>query len=336
MNETLASLITSGTLPVAIVLTAVALGAMLLAKGSRRTGSASGRLKELEAMREGRAPSSRYSATTMAPVGELGESGGANAAMDNFFIGVSELISRLPVLGGKDREKLKEELLRAGLRRDDALGVFIAAKIATAIVGILIAFGIVVWLHLFADKGFLRIAAMLAGMIFGSLVPDVALKRMITHRQIAILRNLPDALDLMVICTEAGLSLDPTVERVARELRLSAPDLSREMALMSHEMRILPKREMALQNFADRNQYREVKSLMATLIQTLRYGTSLAHSLRILATESRNARMLAVEEKAARLPAMMTIPLICCMLPAVFMVIAGPAVSQVLKLMHHH
>ncbi|MFZ1989011.1 MAG: type II secretion system F family protein [Alphaproteobacteria bacterium] len=335
MNETLTSLITSGTLPAAIVLTAVVLGAMLLARGSRRTTSASGRLKDLEALREGRAPSSRYNATTMAPVGELGESG-ANAAVDDFLIGISELISRLPVLGGKDREKLKEELLRAGLRRDDALGVFIAAKIACAALGVAIAFGVVVWLHLFADKGFLRIAAMLGGMIFGSLIPDVALKRMITHRQIAILRNLPDALDLMVICTEAGLSLDPTVERVARELRLSAPELSREMALMSHEMRILPKREMALQNFADRNQYREVKSLMATLVQTLRYGTSLAHSLRILATESRNARMLAVEEKAARLPAMMTIPLICCMLPAVFMVIAGPAVSQVLKLMHHH
>jgi tight adherence protein C len=335
MNGTLASLISSGTLPLAVLLAAIALGGMLLAKNSRRTSSAAGRLKDLEALRDGRAPTSRYNATTMSPVGDLGESGGANAAVDDFLIGVSELISRLPVLGGKDREKLKEELLRAGLRRADALGVYIAAKIACAALGVALALGVVVWFHLFADKGFLRIAAMLGGMIFGSLIPDVLLKRMITHRQMDILRNLPDALDLMVICTEAGLSLDPTVERVARELRLSAPELSREMALMSHEMRILPKREMALQNFADRNQYREVKSLMATLIQTLRYGTSLAHSLRILATESRNARMLAVEEKAARLPAMMTIPLICCMLPAVFLVIAGPAVSQVLKLMHH-
>ena len=96
MNPTLSSLITSGTLPFAVALAAVALGAMLLAKGSRRTTSASGRLKDLEALREGRAPTSRYSATTMAPVGDLGENGGANAAIDTFFIGISGLISRLP------------------------------------------------------------------------------------------------------------------------------------------------------------------------------------------------------------------------------------------------
>lgn len=332
---TFASLTSSATLPLAIALAALVLAAMLLAKGTRRTTSAVGRLKDLEALREGRAPSARYSATTMSPIGgDAGESN--NPLVDELLVGVSSLISRLPVLGGKDREKLRDELLRAGLRREDALGLFIAAKIASAVLGLLLTVGLVLWLHLFSDKGFLRIALMLAGTIFGSLVPDMILKRMITHRQIAILRSLPDALDLMVICTEAGLSLDPTVERVARELRLSAPELSREMALMSHEMRILPKREMALQNFADRNKYREVRSLMSTLIQTLRYGTSLAHSLRILANESRNARMLAIEEKAARLPAMMTIPLICCMLPAVFMVISGPAISQVLKLMHHH
>lgn len=334
MNVTFASLMSSGTLPLAIVLAVVSFGAMLLAKSTRRSTSAVGRLKDLEALREGRAPRARYSATTMAPIGDLGD-GAGDSAFDRFLIGISNIISRLPVLGGKDREKLRDELLRAGLRREDALGLFIAAKIVSAVLGMLITLSVVISFDLFADKGFLRIAGVLAGTIFGSLVPDVILKRMIDHRQIEILRSLPDALDLMVICTEAGLSLDPTVERVARELRLSAPELSREMALMSHEMRILPKREMALQNFADRNKYREVRSLMSTLIQTLRYGTSLAHSLRILASESRNARMLAIEEKAAQLPAMMTIPLICCMLPAVFMVIAGPAVSQVMKIMHH-
>jgi tight adherence protein C len=157
---------------------------------------------------------------------------------------------------------------------------------------------------------------------------------MAAGRRGELVRSLPDALDLMVICTEAGLSLDPTFERVARELRLSAPDLAREVAVMSHELRLLPKREMALENFIKRNDYKEVRSLMSTLIQTLRYGTSLAHSLRVLAAESRNARMLAIEEKAARIPAMMSIPLVCCMLPAVFLVIAGPAISQMMKNIH--
>jgi tight adherence protein C len=88
---------------------------------------------------------------------------------------------------------------------------------------------------------------------------------------------------------------------------------------------------MALENFIKRNDYKEVRSLITTLIQTLRYGTALAHSLRVLAAESRSARMLAIEEKAARIPAMMSIPLVCFMLPAVFLVIAGPAISQMMK-----
>ena len=271
----------------------------------------------------------------MSRVSDEGDENSGLPFVAEFLGGVSNLISRLPLLGGKDRDNLRERLLRAGIRRDDALGLFIAAKIGSAILWLVLVLGLVTWLNMFADKGLLRVAASLAGAIFGSLWPDFILKRMISNRQIEILRSLPDALDLMVICTEAGLSLDPTVERVARELRLSAPELAREMALMSHEMRILPKREMALANFAERNNYKEIRSLISTLIQTLRYGTSLAHSLRVLAIESRNARMLATEERAARLPAMMTIPLICFMLPAVFMIIGGPAISQVMKILHH-
>ena len=335
MGSLLSSLVETGALPWAAALLVIVVAGFFFANNARRTSSATGRLRELEALREGRQPTGRYRASTMSRVTDDADEEGRLPFVADLLAAVSNLISRLPVLGGKDRDNLREQLLRAGIRRDEALGLFIAAKIGSAILWLILVLGLITWLNVFADKGLLRVAAALAGAIFGSLWPDFILKRMIAHRQVDILRNLPDALDLMVICTEAGLSLDPTVERVARELRLSAPELARELAVMSHEMRILPKREMALANFAERNNYKEVRSLMSTLIQTLRYGTSLAHSLRVLATESRNARMLAVEERAARLPAMMTIPLICFMLPAVFLVIGGPAISQVMKILHH-
>jgi tight adherence protein C len=335
MSELLASLKDTGLLPWAASLVIVVIASMFLAARSRRASSATGRLRELEALREGRQTSGRYRAANMSRVAEDEEAEGRIPFVSDLLVAISGLIGGLPLLGGKDRENLRQELLRAGIRRNDALGLFIAAKISSSVLFVLVVFGLLSWLHLFSGKALFQVAACLAGMILGSLWPDLVLKRMISHRQMEIIRNLPDALDLMVICTEAGLSLDPTIERVAREIRLSSPELARELAIMSHEMRILPKRDMALINFAERNNYREVKSLMSTLIQTLRYGTSLAHSLRVLAVESRNARMLAVEEKAARLPAMMTIPLICCMLPAVFLVIGGPAISQVMKILHH-
>ncbi len=178
----------------------------------------------------------------MKRVAEDGAEQGGIPGLDWLLGGLSGAASELPLLGAKDREKVRELLARAGIRRDDALGLFMTAKIVCALLGIGIAFVLVSWLGLFQGQALLKVAAMLVGAIAGSLAPEFALKHKAAGRRTDIVRNLPDALDLMVICTEAGLSLDPTIERVARELRLSAPELAREMALMSHEMRLLPKR----------------------------------------------------------------------------------------------
>lgn len=330
LGQIFTSLRDSGLLPFAAALLAVVIASVVLSRQRGARSVASTRLRDLEGLRDGSA-GARYRAGTMTRVAEEDEDEGGSPLVNALLGSLSGLGGELPLLGAKDREKVRELLARAGVRREDALGLFIGAKLAATALGAAIAWGLVSWLGLFAAAGTLKIAAVLAGAIVGSLAPEFVLKQKAAGRRNEIVRNLPDALDLMVICTEAGLSLDPTIERVARELRLSARELAREIAVMSHEMRLLPKREMALENFMKRNDYKEVRSLMSTLIQTLRYGTSLAHSLRVLAAESRNARMLAVEEKAARLPAMMSIPLICFMLPAVFLVIGGPAIAQIMK-----
>ncbi|MFO1187595.1 MAG: type II secretion system F family protein [Alphaproteobacteria bacterium] len=330
LGQIFTSLRDSGLLPVAASLFAVVIASLVLSRQKQSSSVASSRLRELDNLRDGNS-GARYRAGSMRRVAEDEAEEEGSPLVNAVLASLSGLGAELPLLGAKDREKVRDLLARAGVRREDALGLFIGAKLAAIALGALIAWGGIAWLGLFSGAGTLKIAAVLVGAIVGSLAPEFVLKHKAAGRRAEIVRNLPDALDLMVICTEAGLSLDPTIERVARELRLSAAELAREIGLMSHEMRLLPKREMALENFMKRNDYKEVRSLMSTLIQTLRYGTSLAHSLRVLAAESRNARMLAVEEKAARLPAMMSIPLICFMLPAVFLVIGGPAIAQIMK-----
>jgi tight adherence protein C len=147
-------------------------------------------------------------------------------------------------------------------------------------------------------------------------------------------KQLPDALDLLVICAEAGLSLDAALTRVARELGGSAPQLADEFGLTSVELGFLPNRRQALLNLAKRTDLASVRGVVNTLVQTERYGTPLAHALRVLAAEFRDERMLKAEEKAARLPATLTVPMILFILPTLFLVLIGPAIIRTLETLH--
>jgi tight adherence protein C len=141
---------------------------------------------------------------------------------------------------------------------------------------------------------------------------------------------LPDGLDLLVICAEAGLSLDAALNRVSRELGLSSPDLADELGLTAVELGFLPNRRQALMNLTKRTNLPPIRGVVNTLVQTERYGTPLAHSLRVLSAEFREERMLKAEEKAAKLPATLTVPMILFILPTLFCVLIGPAIIQVL------
>ena len=156
-----------------------------------------------------------------------------------------------------------------------------------------------------------------------------------TQKRVVILRRaMPDALDLLVICAEAGLSLDAALDRVSREMGPTCPELAEEVGLTAVELSFFPDRAQALQNFADRVPLQGVAGLVNTLIQTEKYGTPLAQALRVLSGEMREERMMSAEAKAAKLPATLTVPMILFILPPLFVVLLGPAILKVRDLMH--
>ena len=149
---------------------------------------------------------------------------------------------------------------------------------------------------------------------------------MVNKRRAQLQKGLPDALDLLVICAESGLALDAALTRVAREMTRSAPELADEVGMTAIELGFQPERRTALTNLIKRTKLASIRGVVNTLIQTEKYGTPLAHSLRVLGSEYRDERMLKAEEKAAKLPATLTIPLIVFILPTLFIVLLGPAI----------
>jgi tight adherence protein C len=145
---------------------------------------------------------------------------------------------------------------------------------------------------------------------------------------------MPDALDLLVICAEAGLSLEQAIEQIGIDLRPSNRDVAEEFAATASEMRVMADRREALENLAERTGLASLRSMIATLNQSIKFGTPLADALRVLAAEMRQTRMVRFEERAARLPVLLTIPMMVFILPTLFMVTAGPTVLQALDTFH--
>jgi len=163
------------------------------------------------------------------------------------------------------------------------------------------------------------------GVLFGFYAPNIYLRNAAAKRAKLLQRSLPDGLDLMVICAEAGLSLDAALIRVSRELGNGSPELAEELAITAAELTFLPDRRMAFDNLNTRTNSEGIRAVVNTLQQTAKFGTPLAQSLRVLASEMRTARMTRAEEKAARLPALLTVPMILFILPTLFIVLLGPA-----------
>ncbi len=186
------------------------------------------------------------------------------------------------------------------------------------------------WSDMFPTWGGMKRLAAFAVMLgLGYKAPDIFLSNLISKRTHEIRKGLPDALDLLVICAEAGLTVDAAFNRCAKELGRAYPELGDEFALTSIELSFLTERRQAFDNLAYRVDLEAVKGVVTTMIQTERYGTPLASALRVLSAEFRNERMMRAEEKAARLPAIMTVPLILFILPTLFIVILGPAACSI-------
>lgn len=228
---------------------------------------------------------------------------------------------------------IKLQLLRAGYRGRDAVTLFLFSKVALG--G---GTGLFFFLLIFAGGSYKTKPAMaflsiFTITLFGWFLPNILVKNQAVKRKTILRKAMPDALDLLVICAEAGLSLDSGMDRVGKEIGQTYPILGEEFGLTSVELGLLPERTKALQNLADRVDLQSVTSLVNTLIQTERYGTPLAQALRVLAGEMREERMMKAEEKAARLPAIMTVPMILFILPTLFIIIIGPAAIKVMGAM---
>jgi tight adherence protein C len=240
------------------------------------------------------------------------------------------ILSSMKVLQDSQVKAAQIKLLQAGIRKKEWAVAVIFGRL---VLPILIGGFMTIWVYGtdgFAEWSPLKKYALVAVSLIASYkAPDIFLKNKITKRSHAIRKGLPDALDLLVICAEAGLTVDAAFHRVARELGRAYPELGEEFTLTGIELGFLSDRRQAFENLAMRVDLDAVKGVTTTMIQTEKYGTPLASALRVLSAEFRNERMMRAEEKAARLPAIMTVPLICFILPVLFVVILGPAACSI-------
>jgi tight adherence protein C len=260
--------------------------------------------------------------TVMAP------SDGSQSAPVRLVTRLGEVITRGGLLSAKTLGELEATLHAAGFRGRNGLSLFIGAKLL-----LLIGLPVLTWLFL-ERTGWPPIRVMVAVMvaaIVGLLLPDQVVRVLNKRHLKEVDRGLPDALDMMVICSEAGLGLEPAIERVGREIGIAHPAVAEELRNVAREMRVNADRRVALINMGVRTGLISLRRLGVTLVQTLEYGTPLSQALRTLSSEMRQEALNRFETRAARLPALMTVPMIVFILPCVFLIVAGPAVVHLMQ-----
>ena len=243
---------------------------------------------------------------------------------------VKSSLDRLNVLQESQIKTIQQKMAHAGYRNKEFAVLIIGMRaIAPLVVGGVMGLLIFV-VEFWPDWGpMTRLGAFAMSVFLSYKGPELYLSNKASKRTKEIQKGLPDALDLLVICAEAGLTVDAAFNRVAKELGRAYPELGDEFALTAIELSFLNERRMAFNNLAYRVNLEAVKGVVTTMVQTERYGTPLASALRVLSAEFRNERMMRAEEKAARLPAIMTVPLIVFILPTLFVVILGPAACSI-------
>ena len=261
----------------------------------------------------------------------LGELGVAGPLPDVPAVRNERLLKTLRRLGqaapkpSRELGKLRERLVHAGYRGPEALTLFFGIRL-----------GLAITLFVLGTSPFIPksgLIAGLAGAALGYLLPSMALARMAKRRQHRIRLSLPDALDLLVVSVEAGLGLDQAIQRVGDELSLAHPELSGELRMINLELRAGKGRADALRNLAERTGVDDLSSLAAMLIQTDKFGTSVARSLRVHSETLRTKRRQRAEEAAAKTGVKMVFPLVFCIFPAIWVVTIGPAAIKFVEVL---
>jgi tight adherence protein C len=243
---------------------------------------------------------------------------------------IGRSIAASPAVGRAEQQRLLGVLAAAGIKGQASLSGFVSSKLCAAFVWAALVWLFLEWSQWFAGSATIRIAVLFGALLVGWRIPDFVLKRLVARRRLRLEVGIPDALDLLVICAEAGLSLDQAVEQVSRDLRASNRTVADEFATTAAEMRVLPNRGEALENLVERTGLKTLRSITVTLAQAIRFGTPLAESMRILAAEMRTERMMRIEERAARLAVLLSIPLALFILPCIMIVIGTPVALRVI------
>jgi tight adherence protein C len=275
--------------------------------------------QRIESIRAGRVRTRQHGMDAMSPRHFL-----------QFVSGVGVGILRSGMLSSHTIDDLTRKLATAGIRASNAVGIFIGCKIL-----LLVGLPTFTWIavHGAIQTPFLRNAFVVGAAVAGLLLPDFCLRSLRKRYQAAIDRGLPDALDMMVMCAESGLSLEPTIQRVGDEIRPAHPKIAGELQLTSQEFQMSSDSHLVLNNLGERTDLNSVRRVVSTLAQTLQYGTPLSEALRVLSAEMRTEMLTRFEERAARLPVLLTVPMILFILPSLFLIVGGPAVMQVINLM---
>ena len=233
-------------------------------------------------------------------------------------------------VGENEAAKMARALGKAGLRDRQALPTFVGSKVLLLAAALILLWVYLEVEHLLLDPALARVPVLVGAGVLGWRLPDMLVGYLGRRRTEKIENAMPDALDLLIICAEAGIGLEQGLAQISRELASAHPQVAEELATTVAEMRVLSDRREALENFADRVNLPAIRSLVSTLVQTIKYGTPLAQSLRVLSAEMRMTRMAKFEERANRLPVLLTMPMLAFIMPPLFIVLVGPAILRII------
>jgi tight adherence protein C len=243
-------------------------------------------------------------------------------------------LDRFKLTNVLESENSKDKLAQAGYRGPAPMIAFMFFRfVMPPVVFLVTLFYLFVVTH-FQYTFMMKVSAAFAGALFGYYLPDLFVSNAVTRRQQSIMRAFPDALDLMLICVESGMSIESSFTKVAAEIGTQSAELAEELALTTAELSYLPDRRQAFDNLAKRCGHQGVRAVAVALNQAEKYGTPMGQALRVTAQENREMRMQEAERKAASLPAKLTVPMILFFLPCLFVVIMGPAAMKVMHLTH--
>lgn len=228
-----------------------------------------------------------------------------------------------------ERSHMERRLSFAGFRSQNAVPLFYSIKTGLAVILLCVVLGSSYWLPRMSTVQMIFVALFAA--FVGLIIPNLVLDHLVERRQKRLRNAFPDALDMLVVCVEAGLGLTASLQRVAEELRFSHPELGAELMLVTAEMRAGVDRELALKGLAARTGLEDIHGLVSLLLQTLKFGTSIADTLRVYAEEFRDKRMQRAEELAAKIGTKLVFPLVFCLFPSFFIVAIGPAVIRLVE-----